>query len=100
MGSTDHPSGPAPAAIDASWLEPVLACLVAGSPFVLLPRFIFVPSLRFPTLAVHTVALLGGGRPRAARGVPAAPGGYRVAPTLRMMDLYHPGCRPRPTTAG
>jgi hypothetical protein len=76
--------------IDPRWVELVLACLVVGSAFVLGPRFIVVPSLLAPTLAVYALALLQ--RWSAARRLMtfllllAAVG---VAPTLLTMDAYH-----------
>jgi hypothetical protein len=82
--------GPAPGGIDASWVEFVLACLVAASAFIVLPRFILVPSLLVPTLAVYAVALLRrwsrAGRLAAFLLLLAVIG---VAPTLLMMDAYH-----------
>lgn len=84
--------GPAPAAIDARWVELVLACLVTGGTSLLLPRFIFVPSLLVPTLAVYAVALLrrwsAAGRLATFLLLLAVIG---VAPTLLMMDAYHTG---------
>jgi hypothetical protein len=84
--------GPAGAAIDARCVELVLACLIAGGTFILLPRFIFVPSLLVPSLAVYAVALLrrwsAAGRLGTFVLLLAVVG---VAPTLLMMDAYHTG---------
>jgi hypothetical protein len=81
---------PAPAAIDGRWVELVLACLVAGSAFVLGPRFAFVPSLLVPALVVYAVALVrqwsAAGRFATFLLLLAVIG---VAPTLLTMDAYH-----------
>jgi hypothetical protein len=83
---------PAPAAIDARLAEVGLACLVVGAAFVLLPRFIFVPSLLVPTLAVYLVALVrrwsAAGRLVTFLVLLAVVG---VAPTLLAIDASHTG---------
>jgi hypothetical protein len=84
------PARPAP--IDARQAELGLAGLVAGGAFVVLPRFIFVPSLLVPALAVYAVALCrrwsAAGRLAAFLLLLAVVG---VAPTLLAMDAYHTG---------
>jgi hypothetical protein len=86
------PEGPAAASIDPRWVELVLACLVAGAAFVLGPRFLLVPSLLVPTLAVYAVALLrrwsAAGRLAAFLLLLAVVG---VAPTLLKLDASHTG---------
>jgi hypothetical protein len=84
-------NGPAPP-LDAIRVELVLACLVIGAAFVVMPRFVIVPSLLVPSLAVYAVALLrrwsAGGRLAAFLLLLAAVG---VAPTLLMLDASHSG---------
>jgi hypothetical protein len=87
------PTAPArPAAIDARRVELVLACLVAGGTFLLGPRFLIVPSLLLPVLAVYAVALLrrwsAAGRLATFLLLLAVVG---VAPTLLKMDATHTG---------
>lgn len=90
----DPRSAPAPAAIDARQAELVLACLVAGSVFLLKPRLLFVPSLLLPALAVYAVALLRRWSPAGRLATfllfLALVG---VAPTLLTMDAYHTGAK-------
>jgi hypothetical protein len=85
-------AAPRPAAIDARWVELVLACLVAGGAFLLGPRFLLVPSLLVPTLAVYAVALLrrwsAAGRLGIFLLLLAVVG---VAPTLLRVDASHTG---------
>jgi hypothetical protein len=87
-----HTARERPAAIDARWVELILACLVAGGVFLLGPRFLIVPSLLAPTLAVYAVALLRrwapGGRLGAFLLLLAV---VAVAPTLLRMDATHTG---------
>ena len=87
-----HTARERPAAIDARWVELVLACLVAGETFLLGPRFVLVPPLLVPTLAVYTVALLRrwsvAGRLATFLLLLAVVG---VAPTLLKMDATHTG---------
>jgi hypothetical protein len=77
-------------ALDPRWVELVLACLVAGCAFIVLPRSIVVPSLLAPALAVDAAALArrwsAGGRLAAFLLLLAVVG---VAPTLATMDAYH-----------
>jgi hypothetical protein len=95
----ERPTGeaPAPSLIDPRQAELVLVCLVTGGTFLLLPRFIFVPSLLLPTLAAYAVALLrrwsAAGRMATFLLLVAVIG---VAPTLLMLDAYHTGA---PTAA-
>lgn len=83
---------PAAAAVDARWVELVLACLVAGGAFILGPRFLLVPSLLVPTLAVYAVALVrrwsAAGRLATFLLLLAVVG---VAPTLLKLDASHTG---------
>jgi hypothetical protein len=83
-------AGAAPSGTDARRVELVLVCLVAGAAFVVLPRFILVPSLIVPAVAVYAAALLrrwsAAGRLAAFLLLLAVVG---VAPTLLMMDAYH-----------
>jgi hypothetical protein len=73
-------------------VELVLACLVTGAAFVLLPRFILAPPLFAPALTAYAVALLrrwsAAGRLAAFLLLVAVIG---VAPTLLMMDASHTG---------
>jgi hypothetical protein len=84
--------GPAAAAIDARWVELVLACLVAGGAFLLGPRFLLVPSLLVPILAAYALALLrrwsAAGRLATFLLLLAIVG---VAPTLLKMDASGTG---------
>jgi hypothetical protein len=84
---------PRPAAtIDARQVELVLACLVAGGTFLLGPRFLLVPSLLVPVLALYVVALLRrwspAGRLATFLLLLAV---VAVAPTLLKMDATHNG---------
>ena len=85
-------AGPAAAAIDARWVELVLACLVIGGTFLLGPRLLLVPSLLAPTLAVYAMALLrrwsAGGRLAAFLLLLAV---VAVAPTLLRIDASRTG---------
>jgi hypothetical protein len=73
-------------------VELVLACLVTGAAFVLLPRFILAPPLLAPALTAYAVALprrgSAAGRLAAFVLLVAVIG---VAPTLLMMDASHTG---------
>ncbi len=86
------PAAPEPAAIDPRVVELALACLAAGSVFVLQPRLLIVPSLLVPVLAVYAVALLRRWSPAGRLATfllfLAVVG---VAPTLLTMDAYHTG---------
>ena len=79
-----------PAVLEVRWVELILAGLVVGCAFVLLPRSIIVPSLLAPTLAVYAAAVArrwsAGGRLAAFLLLLAVIG---VAPTLVTMDAYH-----------
>jgi Glycosyltransferase family 87 len=91
-----RPQGPA--ALDPRRVELLLAGLVAGCAFMVLPRSIVVASLLAPALAVYAAALgrgwSAGGRLAAFLLLLALVG---VAPTLVMMDAYH--ATPSPTYA-
>jgi hypothetical protein len=79
-----------PAALDPRWVELLLAGLVAGCAFIVLPRSIIVASLLAPAVATYAVALYRGwsmgGRLAAFLLFLAVVG---VAPTLAAMDAYH-----------
>jgi hypothetical protein len=79
-----------PADLDPRWAELVLAGLVAGCTFIVLPRSVMIASLLVPTLAVYAAALARGwsrgGRLAAFLLLLAVVG---VAPTLAKMDAYH-----------
>jgi hypothetical protein len=79
-----------PAALDPRWVELLLAGLVAGCAFIVLPRSIIVASLLAPAVATCAVALYRGwsmgGRLAAFLLFLAVVG---VAPTLAAMDAYH-----------
>jgi hypothetical protein len=89
-GGLDGNRAEDPAALDPRWVELVVACLVAGCAFIVLPRSILVPSLLVPALAVYATALArrwpAGGRLAAFLLLLAVVG---VAPTLATMDAYH-----------
>ena len=78
-----------PAALDPRLVELLLAALVAGCAFIVLPRSILVPSLLVPALAAYAAALYRGwstgGRLAAFLLLLAVVG---VAPTLGLMDAY------------
>jgi hypothetical protein len=85
---------PEPAAVDARWVELVLAGALAGATFLLLPGLILVPSLLAPALALYGLALLRRWSAAGRLGVfllfLAVVG---VAPTLLMVDAYQSGWR-------
>jgi hypothetical protein len=78
-----------PAGLDPRLVELLLAALVAGCAFIVLPRSILVPSLLAPALAGYAAALYrgwsAGGRLAAFLLLLALVG---VAPTLGLMDAY------------
>jgi hypothetical protein len=84
------PATPDPTALDPRSVELVLACLVAGCTFIVLPRSIFIASLLTPVLAVYAAALVRRWSPAGRLGalllLLAVVG---VAPTLAVMDGYH-----------
>jgi hypothetical protein len=75
--------------LDRRLVELLLAGLVAGYAFIVMPRSMIVPSLLVPALAVYAAALYrgwpAGGRLAAFLLLLALVG---VAPTLSMMDAY------------
>lgn len=85
----DRPTTQDPAPLDPRLVELLLAGLVTGCAFIVLPRSILVPSLLAPVLAVYAAALYRGwpaaGRVAAFLLLLAVVG---VAPTLGLMDAY------------